>query len=1112
MKIILGKSKTGKSTKIYEYIEEDIKTGIKPILFVPSQTREIVELGYMKNSNKDGVIGVNITTINEYISLILKKKNIHFEDNYISKIDKKLIVSRVISENKDKLKLFKNVGNKQGFLELINIYIDIFRKNGINEKNIDNVNIKNTVLKEKINEIYYIFSKYQERVNEKYIDSISEIDLFTNNISVYENDLKNTSIYFDGYNNFTKKELEFIKAILKLGIQVTIAINTDITCIEDIHSGNTSDIFEVSNKTYLNLLNMANSLKNETVENVVLYNNNSGINKNILYLADNIFEPVKNKIKLNDESVNINIYSNLYKEIESVAYNICKKRKEGYKYNDFCIYTTDIDSYESVVSRLFYEYGIPVYVDTKRKIQVSRLTEYILELMEMASQNINLDSIVNIIKKGLNNFDLNDLSYLENYILEFNINKYNVKNRMYLNNEKYNENIYDLDKINEIRDRAVDIFSVVVSKLRAANDTKEIVSIIYDHLACNNIFENYYNLSQGIEDKTYFLYSSKADFKIWEKLSEIFNSLDKIYNSEKINIEEYYKLFKMVISETYIKSVPPTKDKVILADINVSKVDTKKISFFVGVTDGNFPKKHSEDVLFRDNEIEELNKYNIVFKETSISKENMGRYNIYEAINNTEEKLFISMPAVDIKNETTRKSSLITDIEEILGIKMLGEVTTTNDLSIEYNDIYSKEKCFEYMSKKIRYINSLLEKLENIEDVQALNEQINEILSIYEYFKNDEKYKYVIEYIKSDNNLVEESVNKIYKEEFKSSVYKLEQFKKCPFAYYMKYILNINKRKVYEITSMDTGSLMHNVIDEFSKYLIFNNINWKDIINEEENLIDKYKLKIVEIIEELLKNEFKKQRESVKYGIYKRKLENTMIKVITIISKSFRQSDFEVFGNEIEFNDNSVYLPIVLKLDNNTNMKIIGKIDRVDILNEDNKSYLRVIDYKSSSKTLTVDNIKEGVSLQLITYITAMVENLSKERQVLPSACLYFNLSDKLINLKDYTNNEEEIKKEFMKKLRMNGLFLKDIEILKSMDKYVEDSSNKLIDITPNRIGNSKKALEEEEFLDLCKEAKSILKGIGNEMIKGVVKIETCNKDACKFCDFSSVCRKESCI
>jgi ATP-dependent helicase/nuclease subunit B len=471
------------------------------------------------------------------------------------------------------------------------------------------------------------------------------------------------------------------------------------------------------------------------------------------------------------------------------------------------------------------------------------------------------------------------------------------------------------------------------------------------------------------------------------------------------------------------------------------------------------------------------------------------------------------MPSVNIKNETTRKSSIINEIENTLDIKMVGEVTNTKDLDIKFDDIYSKEKCFEYMVKKMKSLNESILDLENIEDTRKITSQINEIIGIYEYFNSNEKYHEIINYLKCTDNLSKESINNIYKEEFKSSVYKLEQFKKCPFAYYMRYILNIQKRKVYEITSMDTGNIMHNILDIFSKYLIQNQINWSKIIDENNILIDMYKEKLNTIIEDLLKNEFKKQKESVKYGIYKRKLENTMAKVIAIVARSFKQSDFEVLGNEIEFNDNCMYLPINLKLDNDINMKIIGKIDRVDTYTDEDKTYIRVVDYKSSKKNLTVDDIKEGVSLQLITYISAILQNYDKNKTAIPAACLYFNLSDKLIKLKDYTTDSNIIKNEIIKNLRMNGLFLKDIKILENMDKYVKDSSNKLIDITPNRIDSSKKALEEKEFLNLCKEAKSILQSIGNEMIKGVVQINpNKNKEACKFCDFSSVCRKDSCI
>jgi len=131
MKIILGKSKTGKSKYIYECIKEDIEKDLRPILFVPSQTRVIAEENYIKYLNLNGIIGVNITTINEYISNIMKSFNIHFDENYISKLDKKIIMTQIIKENEELFKMFKKVKFNEGFFETLNIYMDIFRKEDI---------------------------------------------------------------------------------------------------------------------------------------------------------------------------------------------------------------------------------------------------------------------------------------------------------------------------------------------------------------------------------------------------------------------------------------------------------------------------------------------------------------------------------------------------------------------------------------------------------------------------------------------------------------------------------------------------------------------------------------------------------------------------------------------------------------------------------------------------------------------------------------------------------------------------------------------------------------------------------------------------------------------
>ena len=154
--------------------------------------------------------------------------------------------------------------------------------------------------------------------------------------------------------------------------------------------------------------------------------------------------------------------------------------------------------------------------------------------------------------------------------------------------------------------------------------------------------------------------------------------------------------------------------------------------------------------------------------------------------------------------------------------------------------------------------------------------------------------------------------------------------------------------------------------------------------------------------------------------------------------------------------------------------------------------------------------IKEGISLQLISYMMAFMEN-KKDKKIIPAAMVYFNLSDKLVSLTQYEQDNEKIKKELLKKLKMNGIFLKDLEILNKMDRNFENNSkDSLIDVTKTSITrNSSKVLEEEEFENLCRETKLVLEQIGDELSSGKVKIAPNKKENyCQFCHYSSTCRK----
>jgi ATP-dependent helicase/nuclease subunit B len=1102
MNLILGKSKTGKSKYIFDKIDSDILAGKKVIYFVPSQTRVLAEENYIDFQNKSGIIDVNVTTISSYIKDFLNQYNINNQDKSISKLDRKLILTKIMLENPNIFNMFKKVKNKEGFLENLNIYMDIFKKEDINIDEINKLELPNKLLEYKLKEITNVYKEYINYTEDKYIDVIDETDIF---LKLFEKlyigkDVSNICIYFDAYNNFTNHEFKFIKLLLKLNFSVTFSITSDIADkVEDISDysinelsnlilEDISNIFTEPNLTLITLLRYAKKL-NLNVSTEIMRNNYSKAREDIKYLANNIFLMSTLDTKVKAENIYINLTTNIYTEIDKIANIISQKVREGYKYKDFVIYTSSVDEYSYVVRKIFYEYNIPVYIDSKISAQSNILIKYIQKLLEICRTGYKKENIFQILKFGLNDISIDDISYLENYTLEFNSDRYRFEREFSYNNFN-NETIYDLDRLNTIRKQVLHIFEDICKYTNNKHTTLDIIKKIYDHLLENKILDKYTAIlakMKNSNDST-VKYNGSVGYQMWDKLCEVFSSITKIYESNEISISDFEKLLKYSLKDIKVKNIEPTIDEVQVLDVNISKCGIKKIMFFVGVNEDKLPKKIEDDLLFDDIELTSLESFDIKFKETSLFKLNMQLYNIYELINNVEDKLYFSYISSDTAGKSLRASSLIMLLKKILEIEVTGNVISLD----ENKEVYSKKAAFEKLMKLINNGDGITD----------------EMLSLYRYILKYSDLEDILEYMRYNDNLANKTMDDINKNNFVTSVSKLELFKKCPFAYFMKYGLKLNERKIFTITNMDIGSFMHNVLEKFSMYLFENSINWHEILLEKE--------KYGKILEELINNEldktFYKHTENVKYIILKQKLKATMNKVIMTLAQSFNQSKFLPYGYEIEFKDGGLFAPIEIKLDNGSIMYIVGKIDRIDTLKLDDVIYARIIDYKSSSKDLKLEDIKEGLSLQLITYLSSFINNIKNEK-VVPAGMLYFTLSEKLVNIKEYTSDECEISKKIIENLRMKGIFLKDIEILKLMDSKI-DETGRLIDVSTRAVASNKKSNKlqtKEEFEKLCLDITDILKNIGSDIISGNVKIKP-NKKAnhCKYCEFSSVCRKEN--
>lgn len=110
-----------------------------------------------------------------------------------------------------------------------------------------------------------------------------------------------------------------------------------------------------------------------------------------------------------------------------------------------------------------------------------------------------------------------------------------------------------------------------------------------------------------------------------------------------------------------------------------------------------------------------------------------------------------------------------------------------------------------------------------------------------------------------------------------------------------------------------------------------------------------------------------------------------------------------------------MYPPIKIILSNGEEINLIGRIDRVDVFEKGEESYIRIIDYKSGNKELKLEDVFYGLELQLLIYLDAILESADKENtDIKPAGIFYFRIDDPIVKAdKDIT--DEELQKEILK-------------------------------------------------------------------------------------------------
>lgn len=918
LRIIYGKPGSGKSSYCFSEIAKLIEKEKKIYVITPEQFSFTAEQKLMEAIDTKAVMNAEVITLSRMAYRVLGEVGGNNKSS-LSKCGKAMLIYSILNQYKSELKF---LGKSDENIDLSMRAITEFKKHKVDVENLKEEASQNedTYLRTKLADMALIYEKFEDKIASNYIDETDLLDMLANNLENTDI-VKDSIIYIDEFAGFTKQEYEVIKELIKQAKQVNITICTNNL---ETDTNPDQDIYYSNKITVRKLLNLVeeNDLKIEKPVNLDKIHRFK--TEELKHLSENIYNIKSTKYEKNVENIELFLAKNEYSEIENVAKKIKKLvREENLRYKDIAIITKNIETYSSLVRAIFNQYDIPVFIDEKRDLNQNIIIQYILATLEVLNKNFANEAVFSYIKLGFCDIENDEIFKLENYC-----NKWGIKQNKWKKDFIYeleNENKkQEIERLNELRKSIINPLLELQEEIKKEKTATAITKALYQFMVQENIEEKVLKKIQELEEIN--LIDLANEYKMsYQIIINILDEIINIFKNDKMTIDKYSKILKIGLKNSGLGKIPGTQDQVIFGDVERSRSHKVQAVFIIGLNDGVFPSVNKDEGFLNDADREKLKEHNIELAKGTIENLYEDNFNIYKAFTTAENKLYLSYTSSDSEGKTQRPSILLNKIKRIFpGLEEKSDVINKNYEIV--NNIITYEELIENIAK--------LKNKEKIDDIWY---------EIYNYYKNqiewNNKLKEDLEALKYTNipkEISKENIEKLYGNTLSTSVSRLERYRSCPFSYYLEYGLNLKERETLRVQSFNTGSFMHETIDQFFEQVNEEGLNLAEL--EEEQIA----ILVSKIIDEnlsLSKNFV--FTATAKYKVLVRRLKKIVSKALKYIIQTIIYSDFSISGTEIEFGKKGEYKPIILELENGKKIEITGKIDRIDTANSEDRKIFK---------------------------------------------------------------------------------------------------------------------------------------------------------------------------
>lgn len=1098
IKIVYGPAGSGKSTYIYENIIKDLKSGNRPMLIVPDQNVLSAERSIASLADGISTADLEVLSFRRLSNFVFRSLGgLSFND--IDESGRLLVMWRVLREASAFLKVYERADEKStSFAELMLSTVNELKQFSVTpsmlESAADKLQDKHKILSDKLRDIGFIYSTYQAFLSKEYNDPTDELTRLANTLE-NSNFFQGYTVYFDAFDTFTPQQYSVIRHIAYTADETIFSL-----CYDDTDK---SGVFSTTEFSFKGIKKLADRLKKD-VEYVFLGESKSFESPAIAYVSKNLWhhEVNANAYEGNsDEVVTISCHDK-FEECEAVVCDILKKIRSGVRYSDVLIIARDISSYEGIIDSELENNGLPFFMSRRTDITSKPIFKLILAALAIKNKGWRFNDVISYVKTGLCGISYDECDVLENYA-----SAWNISGKRWYDGIEWNMNPDGFTELftpegeetvrraNEIREKIVPPLVRFFDSFNGAT-VADVTRGLYQLLTELNVREQIEQKASECRSNNQ-LAEEKELVQLWNLLINALDSIVDLVGDVKADGRVFGIILDIVLSKIDIGTIPPGVDQIMLGSASTLRSGSVPYVYLLGVNDGVFPKTAAENCIFSDNEKSILKSVDVEISPGTDKQTGDELYWFYRAVSTAEKGLTLTYSSSDLKGAANTISVAGSRVNFLLGDKKY----------LKYCDVPAIEK--------IEGKNIALKAL-------ALNRDNELGMALTRYFANDADAKSRVDAFDEPleagiSDIEEDLAMDVYKGDMITSQSKIDSYVKCSFSYHCDYVLGLKEKKSASFRSNDIGNFVHVVLERFMARIatpegIDTSLSESEILSLIDEIIDEYVITACQGI----------PQNSPRLLQMIKRLRTRTVVLIKSILREFKQSDFvpSFFELPISFKDENGIEPYEISLDDGTKICLIGKVDRVDTYKKGKDVYVRIIDYKTGSKTFSLSDVEKGLNLQMLLYLFAIWNTKSKsfkdrikcEGDILPAGILYFSAKSPDF----YINNEDDIKNAgelAQSNVDRFGLLINDMDILRAMEKNLERQYIPAGYGSNNRFFGENNLKTVEEFGEISKQIEGILRKIATEMKSGCVNakpLEVSNPDEspCVYCKMKPICRR----